>query len=165
MSDKKKFINWLFVHEVRLLRSVNGFRNQLPEIGRKLGQNQDEYNFLSTVVVVNLLIHARNLREFFYASGDSRTAYAKDYVDWKTPPKTENIKELEARINHEIMHMDWESVDKYDLAKSWKDLDGVVKDLQVVAKKFLSELDRQHPDYFEVNLKNLKATLDKEMAD
>lgn len=165
-EQKKKFINWRFVHEVRVLRNVNGFRNQLPEIGKKLSQTKEQYDFLSTVVVVNLLIHARNLKEFFYGSSYSETAEAKDYISWTTPSKTENIKELEDRVNHEIMHMDLGTEDGeiYDITTKWKDLDGLVKDLQNVTKIFLMKLETENPDYYEDNLKQLKSDLEKEQA-
>ena len=163
-EQRKRFINWRFVHEVRMLRNVNGFRNQQPEIGKKLSQTTEQYNFLSTVIVVNLLIHARNLREFFYGSHYSETAEAKDYVNWTAPSKTENIEELEGRVNHEIMHMDLgtKDGDVYDITVKWKDLDGLVKDLQDVTKKFLKQLETENPDYYEDNLKLLKSDLEKE---
>lgn len=162
-AQLKKFINWRFVHEVRMLRSVNGFRNQLPEIGKKLGQTQDQYDFLSTVVVVNLLIHARNLKEFFYGSTYSQTAEAKDYVNWKTPDKTSNIEELGNRVNHEIMHMDLgtEEGETYNITVKWKDLNGLVKDLQNVTKTFLRQLETENPTYYEDNLRQLKSDLEE----
>ena len=161
-TQKKEFLNWRFVHEVRMLRSVNGFRNQLPTVGAQLRQTRNEYNFLSTVVVVNLLLHARNLREFFFGSSYPQTAEAGDYISWTTPTETANTIELKNRVNHEIMHMDLGSSGQiYDITVRWQDMDGLVRDLQNIAKEFLNKLEQEEPDYFDTNLRALKFDFDR----
>ena len=49
----------------------------------------------------------------------------------------------------------------YDITVRWQDMDGLVRDLQNIAKEFLNKLEQEEPDYFDTNLRALKFDFDR----
>ena len=147
---KIRFINEHFVYEVEELLYSSLMFLSIQARQKELTEKQ-VYQVFMNAVLDHSLLHGRSLLDFFYHQGDKKSARASAFVPhWKTPHMTENIINLQRRVNDEIMHLGWKRLDVRD--KSWKPID-VTNELLDVTDQFLSELDQK---FYENSLKTLK---------
>jgi len=147
-KQKREMIQEHFAYELVNLLNI--------EILRKVNwSNENSRQISINIFVDNILLHSRNLFEFFYDNNAKKTnfAYANHFIpNWKEirPIKTEQIKQMEKRINNECTHLTYKRLVGIE-HNGW-----ILNDLRLdffnVVKIFLDNLSQ---GYFNENLKIL----------
>lgn len=157
-KQKKEMIQEHFFYEVINLLNIEILNrvNWLDETSKQISIN---------ISVDNILLHSRNLFEFFYDEKAKKTnfAYANQFIsNWKElkPNKTEQIKQMQKRVNNECSHLTYNRFISIE-HKSWN-LYQLKMDFLKVTKIFLDNLS---PEFFNERLKNFQNQLDKLLQD
>lgn len=135
----------------------------MPSIGN-IGQTEkplEDRNF-TNMALETFLLHARNLREFFYGEKqfqDDARAYQffTDKECWKKirPGETDSIKEVTKRGNKELAHLTYKRISGTPPEKGW-DCRKIRSDFLEVVKVFLDKLPEK---YSGKNLNDLKSEM------
>lgn len=173
-EDKKEYLEEHLVYEVEMLLysfgqltkctniveecSLTSTQISTPNVTQFWGQSRDK-NF-GNMALETFLLHARNLREFFYKDDKGRPDDARafelfmDKDPWKKlrPNETDSIKEVKNRADKELAHLTYKRISGTPPEKKW-DCGKILFDLLGVVKVFLDKLPEQ---YFGENLKDLK---------
>lgn len=144
---KRKYLNDHFPYEVYELVGARSFHNNLP------ANNQ----FIKNMSIEHSCLHARNLYEFYFDNPDSSKLVAKDYnANWAASKDTKNLKDFAKRVNNEVSHLGFlRYTDAKD--KGW-DIIGLIDEILVLTKRFLTDLD---PKYQDTEIIKLKADLER----
>ncbi len=143
-TDLTDFLNDHFCYEVEELIGCYAFfvssfqhRKELEERGL--------YVAIQNTGIDHFMMHGRNLLEFFFYKPNNDYARASFYITgWEaTPQKTENIKELERRVNFEGVHLGWRRLLVKPDEKNWKPL-LIIKDFLNTTEFFLSNVDPRY---------------------
>ncbi|MDO8508186.1 MAG: hypothetical protein Q7S27_00715 [Nanoarchaeota archaeon] len=154
-KEKNDLIREHFYYEVFMLINL---RNYL--IDYFSGRNS-LFTIHQNVLINSILLHSRNLLEFFYYPIDKNNNYARarDFmIDWekKIPNKTKAIIELEKRTSNECTHLTYNRLVGLE-HKKW-DLISMTNDLIKLIKLFLDNLPQTYFDEKLISLhNNLKA--------
>ena len=159
-QKEKAFLEEHFYYEVSML--IFAVR-RLFEITRNGRRDQNSIN----MALETLLLHARNLREFFYAEmrqkDDARPEnFAGDIDKWKRerPEETDLIKEVRERANKELAHLTYKRYYGTPPQKQWN-YEAVQTDFLKVVKVFLENVPQR---YWGPNLHTLKQMIDRHIT-
>lgn len=139
-AEKKRFLSEHFIYEVHMIgvsAEVIIQENQKPIF------DQDKIN----MSLECLLLHGRNLIEFFYYSGNQRDyARAHHYIEksqWLQlrPSKGKYISELEKRASQEIVHLSYKRYSGITGEKRW-DVSNVLRDILKTTRIFVNNLPK-----------------------
>jgi hypothetical protein len=143
-SQRQAYLDDHFVYEAR---ELNYCVMYMMSLQFHIGQQKNEIGrsvegFFVNAGIEHFLLHARNLFEFYFKDDKPHLyARARLYVPtWRTPKKTDNIRELEKRVHGEITHLGWERLDVEPGGKRWLFVDLAI-DLIDVTERFLQLLD------------------------
>lgn len=137
-EGKANFLNEHFFYEVQMLDAA--FTMLVEE------KNKDDYK--ANIAMESIISHARNLVEFYYFDPKSGTDYARasDFIEnWPNnrPNKTTDLNLVLSRGNKEITHLTYKRIYGVPEEKNWN-LSNIYKDLMVVTKKFLNNLEESY---------------------
>lgn len=147
--------------------------HQIHNAGATLFQaNQIEltkYIWYKNLGIEGVLMHTRNLIEFFFdpIDNDGKYARALDYLPgaWakfisdykKDSDKMEIINTIRARTNDEIVHLGWERLNKTPLTKGWR-LDEVALEFIRLSIAFIN-LIREDSKYYGDGMKQVESLI------
>ncbi|MEK6932175.1 MAG: hypothetical protein AABW56_00060 [Nanoarchaeota archaeon] len=142
-KDKLDMIREHFYYEVFMLI---GIRNYLVDYFT--GRNQ-LFVIHQNIIINSILLHSRNLLEFFYYPKDKNNNYAraKDFVsnwDKVVIKKIASLIELEKRTSNECLHLTYNRIAGVEHRK-W-DLISTSNDLLILVKLFLDNLPKEYFD-------------------
>lgn len=141
-EEKKRYLREHFYYEVKML----GF-SVAKVIEFKRAKDQGSTN----MALEDCLLHARNLKEFFYYKPHESYLRAYDFVENKTkwdrdkPEKTHWIKEVERRADKELAHLAHGRIYGTPPEKKW-DCGAIERDFLKVVKIFLDHLPKKYID-------------------
>lgn len=148
-EEKKRYLREHFYYEVKML----GF-SIAKVIEFKRAKDQGSTN----MALEDCLLHARNLKEFFYYKPHESYLRAYDFVENKTkwgrdkPEKTHWIKEVERRADKELAYLAHGRIYGTPPEKKWN-CGAIERDFLKVIKVFL---DRLPGEYMGENLREIK---------
>ncbi len=155
-EDLKKFINEHFVYEVDMLYYA---ATKLLDLNKSASSSINEINLTLEAVV----IHGRNLVEFFYYDNDDKN-YARAFhfinkSEWskQRPAITNPISELRNRSSVEMAHLTYNRIEGTPPEKNW-DWVPIVRDLLIASNIFLYLLPNM---YIDSNIEGLKRKIVK----
>jgi hypothetical protein len=169
-DSKKKFLNEHFAYEVQMIIAAH----QIHNAGATLFQaNQIEivkYIWYKNIGIEGVLMHVRNLIEFYFDPVDNSGKYAKalDYLPdvWATqleeykknnPNVMEVVNNIRDRTNDEIVHLGWERLNKTPLNKGWR-LDDISIQFIGLALAFIN-LIKADGKYYGEGLRQLESQI------
>jgi len=129
---------------------ANGFRIKRAELaqGYKVKNKKRLSTLMSNIGQENILLHARALKEFFYYPKEDRYFRAVDYVpNWEEirPQKGKVVKELQTRVDAEVMHTGKLKKERTYQNKKWA-YTALIKELLNLVNIFLKKLDESWKD-------------------
>ncbi len=138
-----RFINDQFSYEVTQLIYGGQFYCSVLKHKDRF-QNNTQFTIFKNIAIEHILLHSRNLLEFFYYRGEeAKYARAYEYVKgWSAGDKSAIIKELERRVNEEISHLSWKRLGVKPEEKSW-DLIDLINSFVNTTKDFLNRVDSE----------------------
>ncbi len=178
-EDKKVYLDEHFCYEVEMLLysfeqltkctnivkdcNLTSTHISTPNVGQFWEQSRDG-NF-GNMALETFLLHARNLREFFYRDDkgghDDARAFEvfKDKDPWRKirPNETDSIKEVKKRANKELAHLTYKRISGTPPEKGWE-YGKILSDLLGVIEVFLGKLPEK---YSGENSKNLRHRIAK----
>lgn len=157
-KEKINYISEHFSYEVSEMMYAGQFWLSLIT-HKKEFKNTFTYDVFRNMIIDHLLLHARNLLEFFYYKGDEDKYAKPDFYarSWETPEKTPQISILEKRVNSEITHLGLSRLDVTVEEKPWE-LAKLVNELLQISEQFLDKLE---PEYYNELLKILRSEIKK----
>lgn len=101
--ENEIFLERHFYHEVKRMQECfyDLLRTMYPSPPIKGRAN------FSETALESFLVHVRTLYEFFYNSGGSNLAHAKDYLEgvWENPIELQGIERWNTQINNYLIHL------------------------------------------------------------
>ena len=163
-KDKREYFEEHFLYEVSLF--IYSFEQlaMCPNIVKEINQTSTQVStpwvsqFGSqfrdgnsrNMALETFLLHARNLREFFYSDrkrdDDARAFhFFPDKNSWEKlrPKETDSIRDIKNRANKEIAHLTYKRISGTPPDKNW-DCGKILTDLLAVTKFFLDKLPKEY---------------------
>jgi len=142
-EEKQELLGEHFYYEVKMLSFTATKLIEFTQI--------DIWN--KNMALETFLLHARNLREFFYRDSkqhetDARAyEFVKERNKWEEarPEETEWIKKVRERVNTELAHLTYRRYAGTPPDKGWKHYE-IQKDFLKVVKIFLDHLPKKYID-------------------
>jgi hypothetical protein len=140
-KTKKDFIQEHFYYEAtEMLLAVQHGRRLI----KLAAENNIPSQWVENISLECFLTHGRNLLEFFYRPSDKHPRaedFLKEGVEWSSvrPPMTDNIKQLQRRVDTELSHLDYKRISGKPPEKLWR-LDLIYTDMLEVIRVFLESI-------------------------
>jgi hypothetical protein len=146
IETKKKFLNRDFYHEFITLSVVIFNKEEMSDLS--LSDHLDGRNVSKSIWWESVLVHFRNILEFFYNDNSQNHALAQDFlvegINWRDIREipqvyTEVYSDICARLSHLSYDRTKENIDfnKYQIL-----FDDIIKK----TKLFLEKIDKQYED-------------------
>ena len=149
----KIFLNEHFVYEVQMLISAHQLHNSAATLFQANQIEMTKYIWNKNIGIEGVLMHVRNLTEFFFDKPDKKEKYARalHYLpNWLSEIEKvkENNKELMPTINtirdrtdDEIVHLGWERLNKTQLTRGWS-LDQIALSFINLSLVFIDKIEK-----------------------
>jgi len=145
-EEKAIFLNEHVSYEIMELLNCCLFWGSSQRHSNTINSRGQGQVFLN-IAIDHLLLHARNLLEFFCYKKAEDTAYASaesHIPEWTKPTLSPAMLGVQRRVNVEITHLVWKRLEIKTIEdKLWNPLD-IADGFLVIINKFVSDLDKKY---------------------